>query len=312
MVSKKCRARTEELKKFNPSTSLSTGRLSAGTGFGLWFFVFSFQFLFIFGLCGCSSVMSPYVMSKRQELPYDADISDSYYKIELKKSGALDVLPMIHKPEYELLSQSRSVVASFGQEEDGYKSWFNMVAFDEVRLTAKRKYFFLVDEKVKRLPGKRRGFLMEPKPGLMFDSQMVLEKIVFDKPLTSEDAGQISYLRQILRNLRKDISELGQGVDGDALGSDNKMLTISGMLINQIFETVLYTLDSSPGLAEKLGGRHGVEFDHISFGKGTIKMVVEDGVAAVRIRVGVFVGVFDEPDRRGTIEEESFDLEDYQ
>jgi hypothetical protein len=238
-------------------------------------------------LCGCSSVISPYVISKHQELPYDVNLSDSYYKIELEKSGALDVLPVIHKPDSELLSQSRSVVASLGQDEDGYKNWFNMVAFDEVKLTAKRKYFFLVDEKVRRLPGRRRGFLIEPKRGLMFDSQMVLEKLKIDKPLMSEDTVQIAQLRQVLKNLHKDIGELSQGVD--ATVSDNKMLTISGMLLNQVFETVLYTLDRSPGLAGKLSDSGGVEFDHISFGKGIIRMVVEDGIVTVKIRLGVFV-----------------------
>lgn len=257
-----------------------------------WFFAFSIQLLFIFGLCGCSSVMSPYVISKRQKTPYDAGISDSYHKIELKKSGALDVLPMINKPESELLSQSRSVVASFGQAEDGYKNWFNMVAFDEVRLTAKRKYFFLVDEKVKRLPGKRRKFLMEPKRGIMFDSQMVLEKSAFDKLRMSEDAGQAAQLRWVLENLHKDIGELGLGVD--ASGSGNQTLAVSGMLINQVFRTILYTLDASPGLAAKLGDSGGVKFDHISFGKGTVRMTVEDDIVTVKIRVGVFVGAFEE------------------
>lgn len=292
MENKKYRTRAEKLVNFNPSTLLSTGRLSAGTSFGLWFFVFSFQFLFIFGLCGCSSITSPYVMSKRQKLPYDADISDSYYKIELKKSGALDVLPMIHKPESELLSQSRSVVASFGQEEDGYKSWFNMVAFDEVRLTAKRKYFFLVDEKVRRLPGKRRWFPVEPKRGIMFDSQMVLEKQAFDELRMSEDTGQVAQLRQVLKNLHKDISSLSP--DADAPGSDNQMLAVSGMLVNQTFGAILNTLDRSPGLAAKFGDSGGVKFDHISFGKGTVRMVVEDDIVTVKIRVGVFVGAFEE------------------
>ena len=264
--------------------------------FWLWFFVFSFQFLFIFGLCGCSSVASPHVISKRQKPPYDVNLSDSYHRIELKKSGALDVLPVINRPESEMLSQSRSVVASFGQDKDGYKSWFNMVAFDEVRLTAKRKYFFLVDEKVKRLPGGRRRFLMEPKGGLMFDSQMVLEKSKAGKPLMSEGAGQIVQLRQVLKNLHKDIGELGQGVD--VTGSDNKILTISGMLLNQIFETILYTLDRSPGLAENLGDSGGVEFDHISFGKGRIRMDVEGDIVTVKIRLGVFVSTLEEREQR--------------
>jgi hypothetical protein len=297
MENKGCKTAIEKLRILN---------------FGLWFFVFGFQILFIFGLCSCSSVLSPYVVSKRQKTPYDAELSDSYYRIKLKESGALDVLPIIQKPGYELLSQSRSVVASFGQDSEGYKNWFNMVAFDEVKLTAKRKYFFLVDERVKRLPGKRRWFLMEPKRGIMFDGQMVLEKSAFDNPRISEDEIPIAQLRQILRSLRRDIDELGQGAE--VPGSDNRVLTVSGMLLNQTFGTILQTLDGSPALADKLSDSGVVEFDHISFGKGTIRMVVEDDIATVKIRVGVFVGAFEDQGRELTVEEEAegIDLEDYQ
>jgi len=279
--------------------------------FELWFFVFSFQFLVILGLCGCSSVISPYIVSVRREPPIDANLSEGYYKVELKKSGALNVLPIINKPESELLSQSRSVVASLGQSKDGYKTWFNMVAFDEVRLTAKRKYFFLVDEKVKRLSGKRKFLPFEPKKGLMFDCQMVLETAALNKGRAAENARQIAILRQVLKNLHKDINELGQGVD--MLDSDNKMLSISGMLLNQIFGTVLHKLNRSPALATKLGDAEGIEFDHISFNKGTIRMVVEGDIVTATIRLGVFKGMFENQERGPAIEDiESIDLEDYQ
>jgi hypothetical protein len=296
MGNKECKTVTEKLKILNVK---------------LWFFVFGFQILFIFGLCSCSSILSPYVVSKRQKTPYDAELSDSYYRIKLKESGALDVLPIIHKPKFEMLSQSRSVVASSGQDSEGYKNWFNMVAFDEVKLTAKRKYFFLADERVKRLPRRRKWFLMEPKCGLMFDGQVVLEKSAFDRPRISEDEIPIAQLRQVLKSLRKDINELGQGAD--VPGSDNRALTVSGMLLNQTFGTILHTLDRSPVLTEKLDDS-GVEFYHISFGKGTVKMVVEDDIVTVKIRVGVFVGAFENQDRELTIEEEAenIDLEDYQ
>jgi len=254
----------------------------------------------VLALCGCSSIVSPYVISRRQELPYDASLSDVYYKTELKKSGALDVLPVIHKPESELLSQSRSVVASLGQGKDGYKVWFNMVAFDEARLTAKRKYFFLVDEQVKRLLRRPRRFLMEPKRGLMFDSQMVLEKSAVDKPSISEKARQITRLKQVLRNLHEDVNKLGKSADASR---SDKMLTTSAMLMNQIFGTILHTLDRSPALAGMLSDSGGVEFDHINFGKGKIRMVIEDNIAVVKIRVGVFVGTFENKDRRLTPEE---------
>jgi len=284
----------------NEKCKTETGKLEI-LNFALWLFIFSFQFLFILVLCGCSSVVSPYTVSVRQESPSDANLSDNYYKIELKKSGALNVLPMIHKPESELLSQSRSVVASSGQSEKGYKTWFNMVAFDENKLTAKRKYFFLVDEKVRRLPGRSKRFLAEPKQGLMFNSQMVLEKSALDKLYTSENSRQIAILKQVLKNLRRDIDELGEGRDEP--GSDNKNLAVSGLLINQVFGTILYTLDNSPAQAAMLGEESGVDFNHISFGKGKIRMFVEDDIVTVKIRLGAFVDMPEEKEQQLTAEE---------
>jgi hypothetical protein len=266
--------------------------------------------LFIFGLYGCASVMLPYVISVCRE-PFDPNLSEGYDKVELKRSGALNVLPIISKPESELLSQSRSVVASVGQSKDGYKTWFNMVAFDEVKLTAKRKYFFLVDEKVKGLKGKRKFLPFEPRRGLIFECQMVLEPAALHRGRAAENVRQIAILRQVLKSLHRDIHELGQSVDMH--DSDNKMLSISGMLLNQTFGAVLHKLSRSPALATKLGDAEGIEFDHISFDKGTVKMVVEGGIVTVTIRLGIFKDMFESQQGGPAIEDfESIDLEDYQ
>ena len=110
--------------------------------------VFNFQLLVIFALCGCA--VRDFLMPERP--PYDAEIAQSYSQTELKISTSADVLATIHKPEYELLSQSRSVIASVGQKKKGREIWLNMVAFDENELTARRKYFFIVDEQSKGFP----------------------------------------------------------------------------------------------------------------------------------------------------------------
>jgi len=259
--------------------------------FDSWFYVFVFQFLVILVLYGCSSVVSPYYVSKKQMFPYDANVSDAYYQTELKKSGAHNVLPVIQKPDSELLSQSRSVVASLGQSSDGYKTWFNMVAFDELKLTARRKYFFLMDEKVKRLPDGSKRFWVASRQGLMFDCQMVIEKVLLNRPYSSESAKQIATLRKVLKNFRRDIDELCHS--SDVFNSDNKKLAVSGLLINQVFEAILFTLDTSPVQAAMLGEGRGFEFDHINLGKGKIQMTVEDDIVTVKIRLGVFIRMFD-------------------
>jgi hypothetical protein len=234
--------------------------------FESWFFAFSFQLLVVFGLCGCSVV--EYFRSEKP--PYDEELSASYYQTKLKESSSADVLATIHRPEYELLSQSKSVVASLGQKKKGHKIWFNMVAFDENKPAARRKYFFVVDEKAK-------GFLFWPRQSLTFDSEMVLETEVLDKPYANENARRIAMLRQVLKNARKDTDELAQ---------DNKMLGICGMLINQTLNTVLQKLDKSPVLASKLSDADGLGFDHITLGKGSIGMGITDDIVKVKVKVG--------------------------
>jgi len=245
------------------------------SNFELWFFAFSFQLLVVFGLCGCSVVE----YFKPEGPPYDEELSASYRQTELKESSSADVLATIHRPEYELLSQSKSVVASLGQKKKGHKIWFNMVAFDENKPAARRKYFFVVDEKAK-------GFLFWPRQSLTFDSEMVLETEVLDKPYANENARRIAILEQVLKNSRKDIDELAQ---------DNKMLGICGMLINQTLNTVLQKLDKSPVLASKLSGNNGLPFDHITLGKSSIGMGITDDIVKVKVKVSSLTWTSEDP-----------------
>ena len=238
---------------------------------------------------GCSAV-SRRARAQRPRLSYQEKLSAPYDQTELKKSLTLDVLPKIQRLEdelgprfagTELLSHSESIVASLGQSKDGYKTWFNMVTFHEYRLNVIRKYFFFVaDDK----PG---GLRLGPSRAFRFDCEMVLEKGVLDDPYAAEDARRITILRHVLNNLHKDIDELG--ADVDAPGQDNRMLDICRMLINQAFEMILLKLEASPVLAMNLGQAGGIEFDHISFGKGKVKMVVEDDALTVKIRLGTLV-----------------------
>jgi hypothetical protein len=219
---------------------------------------------------------------------YKEALSAPYDRTELKKSLTLDVLPRFQRsqdklgPRFEgteLLSHSESVVALLGQRKDGHKTWFNMVTFHEYEMNVIRKYYFEVEDEVE-------GFRIGSKQALRFDCEMVLEKEVFGGSDAAENARQITILRYVLDNLRKDINELD--ADVDAPGQSNKMLNVCGMLINQTFEMILLKLDSSAVLATRLGQAGGIEFDHISFGKGKIRMVVVDDTVSVKIRLGAF------------------------
>ena len=79
-----------------------------------------------------------------------SEIFERYYLTTLNISDSSSVMSAIRDDdEAELLSQSESVVASWGQKEEMAILWFNAVAFDEDELTAVRKYAFVTDEKAK-------------------------------------------------------------------------------------------------------------------------------------------------------------------
>jgi len=215
-------------------------------------------------LCGCSF----FELFEEEQPPYDNELSAGYFKTVLERSGSADVLSTIHMPEYETLSQSKRVIASVGQKDEGHKIWFKMVAFDENKLTAKRKYFFLIDEKGKAFFGSKRS--------LAFDCETVLERELLNKPYASDGARQIAIMKQVRTDVRADVSELA---------ADNKTLDVCGMLINQTLETILRRLDESPVLASKLSEGSGLDFDHITLGEGKAMMYVIGGVVKVNVNI---------------------------
>jgi hypothetical protein len=237
-------------------------------------------------LAGCSAVSS--TAASKNRLYMQEELSAPYEQIILKKSLTLDALPKIRRSqsepgsslaETETVSHSDRVVASLGQSPDGYSTWFNMVTFHQYRLNVIRKYFFAVEDGAGSLRTRARR-------GLRFDCEMVLDKETLGESFTSENAGRIVMLRYVLENIRKDINELGSDVD--VPGQYNKKLDVCGMLINQMFETVLVKLESSPILATSLSRAGGVEFDHINFNKGTVRLVIADDTVSVRARFGSF------------------------
>ena len=257
--------------------------------FALWILAVGFHLLAVVGLGGCSGV-SPLAGAQWQSPSYQEELSAPYDQAELRKSLTLDVLPKIQRLEdglgsglagTELLSHSESIVASLGQSKDSYETWFNMVTFHEYRQNVIRKYFFFVaDDK----PGTLQ---IGPSRALRFDCEMLLEKEALEELPTVEKARRIAILRHALNNLHKDINELG--ADVDAPGQDSRMLDICSMLINQAFEMVLLEVQASPALAMKLSQPGGVDFDHMSFDKGKVKMLVENDVVTVKIRLGALV-----------------------
>lgn len=244
-------------------------------GFSLRLCTIAFLILVSSGLSGCAVVE----FLRPEGPPSGEELYESYAQIELGASGAGEARATIFDPEYELLSQSKSVLASFGQKKKGYKNWFNMVAFDETKLTARRKYFLLVDEKPKTVP-------FRAKRKLRFESRMVMKNDVLDEPYVNQNMRRIAILKQVLSNFHKDMDEVK---------ADNKNLEELGMFTNHVLTTVLRDLDESPVLASKLSSAEGVRFDHMTLGKGHIWMEVAADVVDARVLIDSFVGPHDDP-----------------
>ncbi len=231
-----------------------------------------------FGLSGCW-VADTLEFIRPEKAPSYDQISNGYSEIILKESTAADVLNTIYMSSHELLSQSKSVIASQGEKKEGYEIWFNMVSFNENELTAQRKYIFIIDEKPKVL-------FKEPRTGIIFDCAMVLDKEILEEPYSDENARRIAIFKRVHENIRNDIEQVGL---------DNRQMRICGMLINQAMEAVLVKLDSitgSPVLATKLNELSGVEFGHMSLDKGRIQMVVAGDIVRTKIRLGSFMEEF--------------------
>jgi len=237
------------------------------------FVIYLSIFTFLCGLAGCAV----WDFIEPEKPPYYKELWGNYNLTRLNESSSADVLTTLQGAEHELLSHSKSIIASVGQKKRGYHTWLNMVAFDENELTAKRKYLLVINERPRIL-------FTEPWEGVSLDSEMVLERDVLDEPYSNENARLIAILRRVKKNARADIGQVS---------SDNKMLKVCGMVINQALEAVLVKLDSSGALASKLNEPAGVKFHHNSFDRGKIQMVVADDVVTVKIMLGSFVKHFE-------------------
>jgi hypothetical protein len=204
--------------------------------------------------------------------PANEEIYAIYRQTTLNRSTSADVLALYARPELGLISQSKSIIAQAGQKKKGYKSWFNMVAFDENELIVKRKYVFIVDERPKQL-------FVAPWEGVNFDCRMVLPKEVLDEPYANENAKRIAILNQVRESTRADAKDVG---------ADNQIILRCGVIISQAIDALGVKLDASPAMAAGLSDPEGLEFEDMSFDKGRMRLITEGDVVTVRMRLGSF------------------------
>ena len=221
-------------------------------------------------LCMTVAIVCCVVLAGCQETIPDSKVFGRYYLTTLKFSTSADVLNAVADNEKELLSQSQSVIASYGQEENAEELWFNMVAFDEAKLTAVRKYAFLVDESTGL-------YIVTKKRSLRFDARAVVDARVMAEPFENENARSIAILRDVSDKFNDDIGQLT---------FDSADLNSAAMLTTNIFNTILVKLDNSPAMATRLADEAGMEFDHMNLGKGNVRMTRQGDIVSIKIKIG--------------------------
>lgn len=239
----------------------------------------------LFSLCGCSTSPDEFAHAK---------LSGPYYATRLGASSTLDVLALTEAPDYQfdpeqigkqLLSQSDTMVAMSGQSADGYKTWVNLVVFDERRMTARRKYFFCSDERATDTLTTSLESLLGRGQGLLFDAQLLLDPEIRTTPYATEEARQIAILRWLADQFNADVRSLTSRADEPT--NANELVSTAGLMMNQTFQGVLLALGKSPGLARNLTDLKGVAFPHISLNEGRIQMLATNDAVALKIRVNL-------------------------
>jgi hypothetical protein len=198
-------------------------------------------------------------------------IESRYYRTVLKQSTSSEVLSYIQDPNVEHLSQSESVVASWADVNKTRTHWFDMVAFDEEKLTAVRKYGFTMAD--------YRGWNTKPRPHIQLDIEAVIDSQTLNATYASQNQMRIEIIRK-LKTLFFD--------DSQAVSYESVTLKKSAMVVTETLNELLVKLDASPGLAEDLSKLEGLEFDlmNMATSKGRVRMLIKDDVVKLKIKGG--------------------------
>jgi len=198
-----------------------------------------------------------------------SDIYGRYYSTTLKQSTSADVLGFIQNTKTEHLSQSESVVASWGDDYETRTHWFNMVAFDEELQTAARKYVVTMED--------YRVANSTPRPELRLDAEVVMDAQSLNAAYPNTNAMRIEMVKKIKAMLFD---------DSQVLTHDSGTLQSSTLLANQTLNNLINTLNKSPGLAADLDKLEGMTFDQMTMGESRARLLIENDVVKLKIKSG--------------------------
>lgn len=235
------------------------------------------------GLCtamaisGCAAVSysgskaSNYALRKTHQTPQESEkLNVSYYLTVLGETSSADVLESIQNTESEIVSQSQTVIASYGWDEKPEKAWSNMVAFDEEALTASRKYF------LKSCDTPTKWFVLKEK--FRFDAEVLLSDAILDEAYANSNDRRIAALEAVRKSYYGDLMQLQN--------YNTKLINI-GLLVNQTLNVVINNFKVNPDFAVTLENAEGMDFDHPTLGEGKIKMMIDDATGTVRLKVKI-------------------------
>ena len=182
------------------------------------------------------------------------------------------------------IRRGHNVIGTSGESRDGNERWFTLFVFDEGSQTTRRKYRFYLDEKSGI--GARGGpFELSTTEGsLVFEGSLVLSHDFGGRGRPAYDR-DIAVLRYIASRLHFDCKKLARRETGDR--SRETTLTVSGLLMNQVFRAALLELEGSPHLASALATDEGMAFEHLTLDHGRVHLRVNGDVAVVRLEVGL-------------------------
>jgi hypothetical protein len=224
-------------------------------------------FMFFVG-CG---IEEPIERVTPEPKPYNKQLPAAYKKINLKQSTSADVLAVIKQYKPEIITQSKSVVVSWGEKKETSQFWLTMAGFNEEDFTVTRKYFMMVDEKAWHLGSKGQK--------MRFDSEMIMDESTLTEPYPGENEKRIAIFKKAVENTRDDFAQVRQ---------DSRVLNEGAMMMNQTMERIMYVLKESPALAAKLDDLNGLQFDHPTLGKSRVGMTLNDNVVKIKIRIADF------------------------
>jgi hypothetical protein len=199
------------------------------------------------------------------------DIFAKYYSTTLKQSTAADVLGYIQNTETEHLSQSESVISSWGELKTR-SHWFNLVAFDEEQQTASRKYAMTLED--------YRGINSKQHANMRFDAEVIMDSQTLNDAYASKNLMRI----EVIKKIRAMIND-----DAQAVNFESETLRRSTSMANQAINNLLNKLNQSPALAEDLAKVEGLEFDHITLGRSYARLLIEDDVVKLKIKCGALL-----------------------